>query len=99
MQFQAICSKANKKLTLSLTANNIDEARSILHGQGYSIMEIKELDYSPQDINSKSNFFYFDIRINDQIKTGKIQSDDVFKSYKKLIDDLGYDVVYIYTNE
>lgn len=99
MQFQAICSKANKKLTLSLTANNIDEARAILHGQGYSIMELKELEYTPQDPNSKSNFFYFDIRVNNQIKTGKIQSDDVFKSYKKLIDDLGYDVVYIYTNE
>jgi len=99
MQFQAICSKANKKLTLSLTANNIEEARAILHGQGYSIMELKELEYTPQDPNSKSNFFYFDIRVNNQIKTGKIQSDDVFKSYKKLIDDLWYDVVYIYTNE
>lgn len=62
-------------------------------------MELKELEYTPQDPNSKSNFFYFDIRVNNQIKTGKIQSDDVFKSYKKLIDDLGYDVVYIYTNE
>lgn len=99
MQFQAICSKANKKLTISLTANNIDEARAILHGQGYSIMEVKELEYLPQDPNNKSNFFYFDIKVNGQIKTWKIQSDDVFKSYKKLIDDLGYDVVYIYTNE
>lgn len=62
-------------------------------------MEIKELQDSPQDTNSKTNFFYFDIRVNNQIKTWKIQSDDVFKSYKKLIDDLGYDVVYIYTNE
>jgi type II secretory pathway component PulF len=63
MQYQAICSKANKKLTISLTANNIDEARSILHGQGYSIMEIKELEYS-QTENNKGNFFYFDIRVN-----------------------------------
>ena len=99
MQFQAICSKANKKLTLSLSANNIEEARAMLHGQGYSIMELKELEYKSQEIGSKSNFFYFDILVNGQIKTGKIQSDDVFKSYKKLIDDLGYNVVYIYTNE
>jgi hypothetical protein len=63
MQYQAICSKANKKLTISITANNIDEARSILHGQGYSIMEIKELEYS-QTENNKGNFFYFDIRVN-----------------------------------
>lgn len=99
MQFQAICSKANKKLTLSLTANNIEEARAMLHGQWYSIMELSELQYTPLDPNEKSNFFYFDIKINGQVKTGKIQSDDVFKSYKKLIEDLWYDVVYIYTNE
>lgn len=97
MQFQAICSKWNRKLTLSLTASNIEEARSILHGQGYSIMELRE--FNETDIESKWNFFYFDIRMNGQIKTGKIQSEDIFKSYKKLIDDLEYDVVYIYTNE
>lgn len=99
MQFQAICSKANKKLTLSLTANNIEEARAILHWQGYSIMELKEFTNDTTEVNSKMNFFYFDIKVNWQIKTWKIQSDDVFKSYKKLIDDLWYDVVYIYTNE
>ena len=70
----------------------------MLHGQGYSIMEIRQADTSQQKWVEK-NFFYFDIRVNNQIKTGKIQSDDVFKSYKKLVDDLGYDVVYIYTNE
>ncbi len=98
MQFQAVCSKWNRKLTLSLTALNIDDAREILHGQGYSIMELKEASGKEDKWNEK-NFFYFDIRVNNIIKTGKIQSDDVFKSYKKLIDDLGYDVVYIYTNE
>ncbi len=61
-------------------------------------MELRIADVVQEKGNEK-NFFYFDIRVNDQIKTGKIQSDDVFKSYKKLIDDLGYDVVYIYTNE
>lgn len=103
MQFQAICSKANKKLTLSLTADSIEEARAILHGQGYSIMELKEISPSQIQENTnlaeKSNFFYFDIMVNGQLKTGKIQSNDVFKSYKKLVDDLGYDVIYIYTNE
>lgn len=98
MQFQAICSKWNKKLTLSLSAANIDEARSILHWQGYSIMELKEASLASSQWK-ESNFFYFDIRVNGQIKTGKIQSDDIFKSYRKLIEDLWYDVVYIYTNE
>lgn len=98
MQFQAICSKWNRKLTLSLTADSIDEAREMLHGQGYSIMEIRQAELAQQKWAEK-NFFFFDIRVNNQIKTWKIQSDDVFKSYKKLVDDLGYDVVYIYTNE
>lgn len=95
MQFQAICSKWNQKLTLSLTANSIEEARSILHGQGYSIMEIKEFSTT----QTGGNFFYFDVLVNNQLKSGKIQSDDIFKSYKKLIEDLKYNVVYIYTNE
>jgi hypothetical protein len=99
MQFQAICSKANKKLTLSLSAENIEEARNMLHSQWYSIMEVKEMNLPQETWDSKSNFFYFDIRINGQVKTWKIQSEDVFKSYKKLIDDLWYDVIYIYTNE
>ncbi len=99
MQFQAICSKWSKKLTLSLSAANIEEARSLLHSQGYSIMELKEITQENKSVSKDTNFFYFDIRINGQIKTGKIQSDDVFKSYKKLIEDLGYDVIYIYTNE
>jgi hypothetical protein len=99
MQFQAICSKANKKLTLSLSATDIEEARALLHSQGYSIMELKEKVLEAENPDSKSNYFYFDIIVNGQMKTGKIQSDDVFKSYKKLIEDLGYNVVYIYTNE
>ncbi len=99
MEFQAICSKGNRKLTLSLKAETIDEARELLHGQWYSIIELKEGSIAPWNSGNNKNFFYFDIRVNNQIKTGKIQSDDVFKSYKKLIDDLGYDVVYIYTNE
>ncbi len=100
MQFQAICSKWNQKLTLSLTAQDIDEARNILHGQGYSIMEIKEvIETKNTQIWTWGNFFYFDVLINNQLKSGKIQSEDIFKSYKKLIEDLKYNIVYIYTNE
>jgi hypothetical protein len=100
MQFKAICSKWNQKLTLSLSATNIDEARSLLHGQGYSIMEIEEAKYDQKPTSwSNSNFFYFDAYINGQIKSGKIQSIDVFKAYKKLVDDLGYNILYIYTTE
>ncbi len=100
MQFKAVCSKWNQKLTLSLSASNIDEARSLLHGQGYSIMEIQEATPdSKGTIWNNSNFFYFDAYINGQLKSWKIQSLDVFKAYKKLVDDLGYNILYIYTTE
>lgn len=96
MQYQANCTKWNQKLTLSLQANSIEEARTILHGQGYSIMDIREVS----DVEmSASNFFYFDANMNGMIKTWKIQSDDIFKAYKKLIEDLWYNIVYIYTTE
>ena len=42
----------------------------------------------------EGNFFFFDSLIN-----GKIQSDDIFKAYRKLIEDLKYDVLAIYTVE
>ncbi len=100
MQFRAICSKWNQKLTLSLSAENIDEARALLHGQGYSIMEIQESSQANEIIEEwGDNFFFFDAIINGQLKSWKIQSEDVFKAYKKLVEDLGYNVVYIYTTE
>jgi len=37
--------------------------------------------------------------MNGMIKSGKIQSDDIFKAYKKLIEDLDYTIEYIYTSE
>ncbi len=97
MQFQATCSKWSKRLTLTLSASDIDAARNILHGQWYSIIELHEA----VDTNTVvgGNFFYFDARVNGILQSGKIQSTDIFKSYKKLTEDLKYDVLYIYTNE
>lgn len=95
MQFQAVCSKSSKKLTLTLTATTLEEAREMLHRQGYSIIEIHPIEASTES----GNFFYFDAVINGVTQTGKIQSTDIFKSYKKLIEDLKYDVRYIYTTE
>lgn len=96
MQYQATCTKWNQKLTLSIQAKNIDEARSILHGQGYSIMDIIELARTD---TGNTNFFFFDANVSGLTKTGKIQSDDIFKAYRKLTEDLGYNIIYIYTND
>ena len=99
MQFNAVCSKWNKRLTLSLSAISLEEARAILHGQGYSIIELHTSETNENNESDEANFFYFDIYINGELKTWKIQSDDIFKSYKKLIEDLGYNIIAIYTHE
>ncbi len=96
MQFQATCSKWNKKLTLTLNADSIEAARNALHGQWYSIIDLNEV---VSWVNSDGNFFYFDAKVNWILQSGKIQSTDIFKSYKKLTEDLKYDIIYIYTNE
>ncbi len=96
MQFQATCSKWSKKLTLTLNASDIDTARNTLHSQGYSIIEIQEITIGRE---LEGNFYYFDARVNGLLQSGKIQSTDIFKSYKKLTEDLKYDIIYIYTNE
>ncbi len=64
-------------------------------------MEIQEVTAASQKTSEQvaGNFFFFDAIINWQIKSGKIQSIDVFKAYKKLVDDLGYTILYIYTTE
>ncbi len=96
MQFKATCSKWNKKLTLVLNATDIDNARNILHGQGYSIIELTEWVVESKE---EWNFFYFDAIVWGILQSGKIKSTDIFKSYKKLTEDLKYNIVYIYTNE
>ncbi len=80
-----------------MTAQNREEARNILHKQGYSIIEIQEVVET--SLAQEGNFFFFDSLINGNIQTGKIQSDDIFKAYRKLIEDLKYDIVAIYTVE
>ncbi|PID84397.1 hypothetical protein CSB09_01130 [Candidatus Gracilibacteria bacterium] len=95
MVFQATCSKGSSKLTLSVTADSIEQAKYILHSQGYSIIEIHETENTSQ---KNGNFFYFDAYVGGILQTGKIQSNDIFKSYRKLVENLKYDVKYIYTN-
>lgn len=68
-----------------------------MHRQGYSIIDIKEI-IDPSVLN-EGNFFFFDILVNGVAQSGKIQSDDIFKAYRKLVEDLKYDVLYIYTVE
>ena len=83
MQFKATCSKANQRFVLIINAVNLESAKEELHKQGYSIMQIDEYVW---DTSSEEDFFYFDAyNQNWEIQTEKIQSNDIFKAYVKLV--------------
>ena len=94
-RFIAICAKAWQRVELVVTYANIDIARDELHRQGYSIMEIHE-DESMELQNSQWVFF-FEVLVNGEKKNGQIKSNDIFKAYIKLVDDLHYKVLSIYS--
>lgn len=91
--FKATCAKNNQKIELIVQYDSLDEARFNLHKQGYSIIDIKEVENIE---NKENNIYYFDILIDGKIKTGQINSNDIFKAYIKLVDDLQYNLIYIY---
>lgn len=89
--FQAICAKNNQKVELIVQYNSLEEARKALHDQGYSIVEIKQIEEN----KDQWKVFYFDVILDGKKKSGQIQSSDIFKAYIKLID-LNYQIVSIY---
>ncbi len=89
--FQAICAKNNQKVELIVQYNSLEEARKALHNQGYSIVEIKQVEEN----KNQGKVFYFEIIQDGNKKSGQIQSSDIFKAYIKLVN-LHYQVVSIY---
>lgn len=90
--FRIVASKNNNKVTLVNQYDSLEEARSDIGRQGYAIIEIGEL----KEGMTLEGIFYFEIQTSDGIRKGKIKSDDIFKAYIKLVDDLGYKVLFIY---
>ncbi|EKD66667.1 MAG: hypothetical protein ACD_49C00023G0010 [uncultured bacterium (gcode 4)] len=90
--FKVICAKNNQKVELIVQYNSLDEAKQHLHSQWYSIIDIQEISENLDN----SGIFYFEAIINSEKKSGKIKSNDIFKAYLKLVDDLHYDIIYIY---
>lgn len=90
--FQAVCAKNNRKIELIVRYNSLEEARADLHAQGYSIIDIKQIE----ERETVGQVFYFEILLDGKKKSGQIQSGDLFKAYIKLVDDLRYNVVAIY---
>lgn len=90
--FQVVCAKNNRKIELIVRYNSLEEARADLHTQGYSIIDIKQIE----ERTDVGQVFYFEILLDGKKKSGQIQSGDIFKAYIKLVDDLKYNVVSIY---
>ena len=90
--FKIIASKNNNKVTLINQYETVDEARADVGRQGYAIIEIGELTEGV----TLEGVFYFEITTNEGVRKGKIKSDDIFKAYVKLVDDLGYKVLFLY---
>ena len=93
--FRTICAKNNQKIELIVKYNSLEEAKESLHKQWYSIVEIVEISESILD----SGVFYFEAIIDGTKKNGQIKSNDIFRAYKKLVDDLHYNILTIYDNK
>ncbi|EKE29128.1 MAG: hypothetical protein ACD_2C00221G0010 [uncultured bacterium (gcode 4)] len=91
--FKAVCAKNNQKIELLVQFGSIEEARENLHRQWYSIIELKE---TSGNTLWDTGVFYFDILADWKVKTWQISSNDIFKAYVKLVDNLHYDVIHIY---
>ncbi len=94
--FYVICNKNNQKIELVLKYNSINEVKTYLHEQKYSIIEIKEIDDTLID---NTWLFYFDAFFDWKIKTWEIKSDNILKAYIRLIDEFKYNIIYIYDNK
>ncbi len=96
MPFYKVVAAINgKKVELTAKFDTAEIARASLHKDGYSIIEIHETT-APVDITS--GVFYFEIIHQWQRKSWKIQSDDILKAYKKLVDELKYELISISTS-
>lgn len=95
MPFYKVVAAINgKKVELTAKFDSVEIARETLHKDGYSIIEIHETT-APADITN--GVFYFEIVHQWQKKSWKIQSDDILKAYRKLVDELKYQLISIST--
>jgi len=92
LKYKIVASKSQKKYTLVISADSESQAKEKLHKDGYSILSIEE--FSGTDIKWKK--FLFQIQKDGEIKNGVIVWKDIFKIYVKLVDELWYDVIFLY---
>lgn len=91
-KYKIVASKSQKKYTIVLSADSESEAKEKLHKENYSILSISEVDDKAID----GHKFIFQVELDGNIKNGVIVGKDIFKVYKKLRNDLGYNVIFLY---
>lgn len=92
-KFKIAVTKDQKKYSIILDAISESEARSKVHKQGYSILNISEI--SINDIQWQK--FHFTGSLFWVPKSWKVIGEDIFKLYLKLRKDLGYKIDFIYS--
>lgn len=85
-------SRGLERYTLIRKAENEQALREALHSEGFSIMTIEET----WEVEISWDKYHFEIIKAWQIKTGTIVSNDIFKAYLKIKDELQYNLLYIY---
>lgn len=91
-KYKVVASKSQKKYTLIISADSETQAKEKLHKDSYSILSIHEVENSDVIWNK----FIFQVEKDGNVKNGAIIWKDIFKVYVKLIEELEYNVVFLY---
>jgi len=95
MNFKFSVSKNQKKYDLIIKANSEIEARDRLHKEGYSILNVEQID----NLNILGNKFLFTVVKDLEIKNGLIYWEDIFKVYLKLKKEFDYNIISLYSEQ
>lgn len=93
--FKIEISRWNQKFQLYKKAENELFLREELHKEWFSILSIETID----DISVSWEKFFFEIFKDWNFKTWTIFSNDIFKAYLKIKEELKYDLKFIYKNQ
>ncbi len=95
MNFKFIVSKNQQRYDLIIKANSEIEARDRLHNEGYSILNVEQIE----NLEILGNKFLFSVEKDSEIKTGIIYWEDIFKVYLKLKKEFDYNVVSLFNEQ
>lgn len=95
MNFKFIVSKNQKRYDLIIKANSEIEARDRLHNEGYSILNVEEIE----NLDILWNKFVFTVAKDWEVKNWIIYWEDIFKVYLKLKREFEYNIISLYNEQ